>query len=42
VRRFGKSHAFRPMTTRVHYPGRHALQLQVNGVLSERAGFDVV
>jgi hypothetical protein len=42
TRRFGKSHAFRPMTTRVHYPGRHALQLQVNGVLSDGVGFDIV
>ncbi|NKX54234.1 DNA alkylation repair protein [Arthrobacter mobilis] len=42
TRRFRKSHAFRPMTTRVHYPGRHALQVQVNGVLSPSAGFDVV
>jgi 3-methyladenine DNA glycosylase AlkC len=42
TRRFRKSHAFRQMTTRVHYPGRHALQLQVNGVLSDSVEFDVV
>ncbi|NKX50867.1 DNA alkylation repair protein, partial [Arthrobacter deserti] len=42
TRRFSKAHAFRPMTTRVHYPGGHALQVQVNGVLSASAGFDVV
>lgn len=26
-----RSHSFRPVTTRVYYPGTHALQLQVNG-----------
>ena len=31
-RTFSKRHAFRQMTTRVHHPGGHALQLQVNGV----------
>ena len=30
------------MTTRVHYPGRHELQVQVNGVRSANAAFDVV
>jgi 3-methyladenine DNA glycosylase AlkC len=24
-------HAFRPLSTRVYYPGRHALELQING-----------
>jgi hypothetical protein len=42
TRRFRKAHAFRQMTTRVHYPGRHELQVQVNGVLSASTGFDVV
>lgn len=42
TRRFRKSHAFRQMTTRVHYPGRHELQVQVNGVLSASTEFDVV
>jgi 3-methyladenine DNA glycosylase AlkC len=32
--RLGKSHAFRPMTTRVHYAGVHALEIQVNGARS--------
>lgn len=27
-----KRHAFRQMTTRVHHPGTHALELQINGV----------
>jgi 3-methyladenine DNA glycosylase AlkC len=37
-----KSHAFRQMTTRVHYPGAHFLQLQINGVRHGRADFDVL
>lgn len=34
-----KRHAFRPMTTRVHYPGLHVLELQVNGVRYTRSEF---
>ncbi|EMY33114.1 putative DNA alkylation repair protein [Arthrobacter crystallopoietes BAB-32] len=41
-RQLRKTHAFRQMTTRVHYPGRHLLQVQANGTLSEKAAFDVV
>lgn len=41
-RRFVRTHAFRPLTTRVHHPGGHALQVQVNGRLSEPTTFDVV
>jgi len=26
-----KRHAFRPLSTRVYHPGRHALELQING-----------
>jgi 3-methyladenine DNA glycosylase AlkC len=26
-----KRHAFRPRSTRIYYPGRHALELQING-----------
>jgi 3-methyladenine DNA glycosylase AlkC len=37
--RLGKGHAFRPMTTRVHYPGVHALEVQVNGARSGRTEF---
>lgn len=40
-RTFSKRHAFRQMTTRVHHPGDHALQLQVNGVRYPAAGFTV-
>ena len=36
-----KRHAFRPMTTRVHHPGMHALELQINGVRHGRAEFQV-
>ncbi|NQX12350.1 DNA alkylation repair protein [Microbacteriaceae bacterium VKM Ac-2855] len=34
TRVFAKSHALRPMTTRVHHLGAHALEVQVNGVRS--------
>jgi 3-methyladenine DNA glycosylase AlkC len=37
-----KRHNFHPMTTRVHYPGTHALELQINGVRYARTGFDLV
>jgi 3-methyladenine DNA glycosylase AlkC len=37
-----KSHAFRQMTTRVHYPGPHFLELQINGVRHGRADFEVL
>ncbi|MEE1619823.1 DNA alkylation repair protein [Zafaria sp. J156] len=37
-----KRHAFRQMTTRVHYPGTHALELQVNGERHARTEFDVL
>jgi 3-methyladenine DNA glycosylase AlkC len=36
-----KKHAFRPMTTRVHYPGRHTLELQVNGQRYSRVEFEL-
>jgi 3-methyladenine DNA glycosylase AlkC len=32
TRTVAKRHAFRQMTTRVHHPGTHALELQINGV----------
>ena len=35
-------HAFRQMTTRRHYGGGHALELQINGTRHGRAAFDVV
>ncbi|KQQ92404.1 DNA alkylation repair protein [Arthrobacter sp. Leaf141] len=41
TRTLGKRHAFKPMTTRVHHPGLHALELQVNGLRHGRAEFNV-
>jgi hypothetical protein len=41
-RTFSKRHAFRQMTTRVHHPGDHALQPQVNGVRYPAAEFTVL
>ncbi|MFD3487252.1 DNA alkylation repair protein [Streptomyces sp. NPDC058665] len=38
---FAGRHVFRPMTTRVHYPGTHALELQINGERYGRAEFEV-
>lgn len=29
--RLSKRHAFRPLSTRAYYPGRHAIELQING-----------
>ncbi|WP_232666315.1 DNA alkylation repair protein [Pseudonocardia sp. TRM90224] len=37
-----KRHSFRPVTTRRHYPGEHAVEVQVNGARSGRVTFDVV
>ncbi|MFC4859406.1 DNA alkylation repair protein [Actinophytocola glycyrrhizae] len=34
-----REHSFRVITTRRYHPGRHALELQINGVLSGRAEF---
>ncbi|MFJ5112546.1 DNA alkylation repair protein [Streptomyces sp. NPDC088551] len=36
-----RRHSFRPITTRRHYPGEHALEIQVNGRRSGKATFDV-
>lgn len=38
-RSISKRHAFRQMTTRVHHPGLHALELQINGAAHGRAEF---
>ncbi|MDQ0677022.1 3-methyladenine DNA glycosylase AlkC [Arthrobacter pascens] len=34
-----KRHLFRPMTTRVHHPGVHSLEVQINGVRHARTDF---
>ena len=39
--RMRKRHAFHPMTTRVHYPGAHALELQINGQRYARTSFEL-
>ncbi|WP_460947916.1 DNA alkylation repair protein [Okibacterium endophyticum] len=39
--RLRKRHGLRQMTTRVHYPGVHAVELQVNGQRHARAEFTV-
>ncbi|MGO1398998.1 3-methyladenine DNA glycosylase AlkC [Brevibacterium sp. Mu109] len=36
-----RSHSFRPISTRRYYPGAHALSLQVNGVETTRAEFEL-
>lgn len=35
----GKTHSFRPITTRAYYPGRHYVTVQANGNLSPTADF---
>ncbi|MFE7710419.1 DNA alkylation repair protein [Streptomyces sp. NPDC057486] len=35
----GRSHSFRPISTRRYYPGSHAIQLQVNGHPYNRVAF---
>lgn len=37
-----REHSFRLITTRRYHPGAHALELQVNGVRSGRADFELV
>lgn len=36
-----REHSFRPITTRRYHPGPHAIALQVNGMASERAVFEL-
>ncbi len=36
-----KRHAFRPITTRVYHPGRHRLEIMVNGVVQAGADFNL-
>ena len=37
-----KTHSFRPITTRRYYPGEHSIALQINGVPTEAAGFELL
>lgn len=36
-----REHSFRPLTTRRYHPGPHAVALQINGVRSNRAEFEL-
>ncbi|WP_210590652.1 DNA alkylation repair protein [Streptomyces sp. GESEQ-35] len=40
--RLRREHSFRPVTTRRYYPGGHAMELQVNGVRSPQASFELL
>lgn len=37
-----RSHSFRAITTRRYYPGAHAIELQVNGVVLGRSDFELL
>lgn len=37
-----KKHSFKPITTRRYYPGTHALEIQVNGVVYAHQTFEMV
>ncbi len=39
--RLAKRHAIKPITTRVHYPGAHAVEVQVNGQSFGQVAFDL-
>ena len=36
-----REHSFRAITTRRYYPGPHAIELQVNGIVMGRAEFEL-
>ena len=42
TRRLEKKHSLRPITTRRYYPGRHRVQLQVNGSVVAEAAFTLL
>ena len=42
TRRLEKKHSLRPITTRRYYPGRHRVQLQVNGSVVAEAVFTLL
>ncbi|EKO77884.1 MULTISPECIES: hypothetical protein [unclassified Leptospira] len=39
---YEKKQSFKQMTTRIHIPGRHTLEIQINGVLKSKVDFQVV
>ncbi|EMJ95614.1 DNA alkylation repair protein [Leptospira alstonii] len=40
--RYEKKQSFQQMTTRVHVPGKHTLEVHINGVLKSKVDFQVV
>jgi hypothetical protein len=36
-----RKHSFRAISTRVYYPGPHAIEIQINGQVCARADFAV-
>ncbi len=38
----GRTHSFRPITTRAYHPGTHTLELQVNGTSFGKASFELM
>lgn len=42
TRRLGKKHSLRPITTRRYYPGKHRVELQVNGSVVAEATFTLL
>lgn len=42
TRRLGKKHSLRPITTRRYYPGKHRVELQVNGSVVAEAAFTLL
>jgi hypothetical protein len=39
--RISKKHSFRPISTRKYYSGKHALEIQINGVKYGNAEFEL-
>jgi hypothetical protein len=39
--RISKKHSFRPISTRKYYPGKHVLDIQINGVKYAKAEFEL-
>jgi 3-methyladenine DNA glycosylase AlkC len=42
VLQISKKHSFRPISTRKYYPGKHLLEIQINGVKYGAAEFDLI
>ena len=37
-----KKHVIKPITTRVYYPGQHAVEIQINGQSYSEAKFELI